>query len=80
MEGWRVRKDGSGFLANVLITAIRDGSGALRGFAKLTHDITESNEAEKALARETEGRQRGANLEPSSENGRAWSAYRRHCP
>jgi PAS domain S-box-containing protein len=35
-EGWRVRKDGSRFLANVLITAIRDESGALRGFAKIT--------------------------------------------
>jgi PAS domain S-box-containing protein len=46
-EGWRVRKDGSRFLANVLITAIRDGSGALRGFAKLTQDITERKEAEK---------------------------------
>jgi PAS domain S-box-containing protein len=57
-EGWRVRKDGSRFLANILITAIRDDSGTLRGFAKLTHDITERKEAEKALARETEERQR----------------------
>src|SRR6266550_2143442 len=40
-EGWRVRKDGSRFWANVVITALRDGTGRLRGFAKVTRDITE---------------------------------------
>ena len=40
-EGWRVRKDGSMFFANVLITAIRDASGDLLGFAKVTRDVTE---------------------------------------
>jgi PAS domain S-box-containing protein len=80
-EGWRVRKDGSRFLANVLITAIRDETGALRGFAKLTEDITEREEAETALAREAEGRQaRGANLEPGAKDGRARPAHRRHRP
>ncbi|MGZ8853311.1 MAG: hybrid sensor histidine kinase/response regulator [Thermoanaerobaculia bacterium] len=39
-EGWRTRKDGSTFLANVVITAIRDQAGDLRGFAKLTRDLT----------------------------------------
>ncbi len=39
-EGWRVRKDGSKFWANVLITALRDDSGALRGFAKVSRDLT----------------------------------------
>ena len=46
-EGIRVRKDGSRFWANVLITALRDEKGNLSGFAKLTRDITERKEAEK---------------------------------
>ena len=41
-EGWRVRKDGSRFWANVVITALRDGRGRLRGFAKVTRDSTET--------------------------------------
>ncbi len=40
-EGWRMRKNGSTFWANVVYTAIRDQSGNLRGFAKLTRDLTE---------------------------------------
>jgi phosphoserine phosphatase RsbU/P len=40
-EAWRVRKDGSHFLADVTLTAIRDASGALEGFAKVTRDLTE---------------------------------------
>lgn len=55
-EGWRVRKDGSQFWANVIITALRDpGSGVLVGFAKVTRDLTERREAEanlRALAAE----------------------------
>ncbi|MDB5931866.1 MAG: sensor hybrid histidine kinase [Polaromonas sp.] len=39
-EGWRVRKDGSRFWASVIITPITDGSGQLRGFAKVTRDLT----------------------------------------
>src|SRR5918992_1653269 len=50
-EGWRVRKDGSWFWANVLITALRDESGRLRGFAKVTRDLTERREAEASLRR-----------------------------
>ena len=50
-EGWRVRKDGSMFWANVLITAVRDESGELIGFAKVTRDLTERRNAEqRALA------------------------------
>jgi PAS domain S-box-containing protein len=45
-EGWRVRKDGSRFWANVVITAVRDESGALRGFAKVSRDVTERKRAE----------------------------------
>ena len=48
-EGWRVRKDGSQFWANVVITAMRDASGELRGFAKVTRDLTERRMVENAL-------------------------------
>ena len=39
-EGWRVRKDGSRFAANVIITALRGGDGGLQGFTKVTRDLT----------------------------------------
>jgi PAS domain S-box-containing protein len=61
-EGWRVRKDGSEFWASVLITAIRDDRGNLRGFAKLTRDITERKQAEAALASETEEREQAEGM------------------
>src|SRR5262249_24332489 len=48
-EGWRVRKDGSLCWANVVLDAIRDESGALIGFAKITRDMTERRAAQKAL-------------------------------
>jgi len=48
-EGWRLRKDGSRFLADVVITAIRDDMGKLLGFAKITRDITNRKAAEEAL-------------------------------
>jgi len=54
-EGWRVRKDGSRFWANVVITALYDDDGLLRGFAKVTRDMTERRAAEEAL-RESEER------------------------
>lgn len=50
-EGWRVRKDGSRFWANVIITALRDKSGKLVGFGKVTRDVTERMEAKEALAK-----------------------------
>jgi PAS domain S-box-containing protein len=46
-EGWRVRKDGSMFWANVVITAVRDSNDVLIGFAKVTRDLTERREAER---------------------------------
>ena len=49
-EGWRVRKDGSRFWANVILTALRDGSNKLRGFTKITRDLTESRKAEEQRA------------------------------
>ncbi len=48
-EGWRMRKDGSRFWANVVITALRDTDGTLRGFAKVTRDMTERRATEDAL-------------------------------
>jgi PAS domain S-box-containing protein len=45
-EGWRVRKDGSRFWANIILTALRDRNGALAGFAKVTRDLTARREAE----------------------------------
>ncbi len=50
-EGWRVRKDGSRFWANVIITAVRDHEGAVVGFAKVTRDLTERKAVEDALRR-----------------------------
>ncbi|MEO6776613.1 MAG: ATP-binding protein [Kofleriaceae bacterium] len=49
-EGWRLRKDGSQFWANVVISAVRDDSGTLVGFSKVTRDLTErkNNEEERA--------------------------------
>jgi PAS domain S-box-containing protein len=46
-EGWRVRKDGSRFWANVVITALRNAAGELIGFAKVTRDLTERRAAEE---------------------------------
>jgi PAS domain S-box-containing protein len=48
-DGWRVRKDGSRFWANVVITVLRDANGNLRGFANVTRDITERKQAEEKV-------------------------------
>src|ERR671921_164587 len=48
-EGWRVRKDGTLFQADVVITALRDEAGDPRGFSQVTRDITARKEAEEAL-------------------------------
>jgi len=53
-EGWRIRKDGSRFWANVVITALRDANGNLLGFAKLTRDTTENRERAEALTKAKE--------------------------
>ena len=50
-EGWRVRKDGSTYWAAVAITAVRDDSGALLGFAKVVRDLSERNRVEAELIR-----------------------------
>ena len=51
-EGWRVRKDGSRFWANVVITAIHDSSGAVTGFSKITRDVTEHKQAQESVIAE----------------------------
>lgn len=56
-EGWRVRKDGSRFWANVVITTLREADGSLAGFAKITRDLTERRQHEEAL-RQSEQRLR----------------------
>ncbi|MEN3295746.1 MAG: hypothetical protein V7642_4999 [Burkholderiales bacterium] len=48
-EGWRVRQDGSQFWANVIITTLRDEKGQLRGFSKVTRDITERKKAREEI-------------------------------
>ncbi len=53
-EGWRLRKDGTRFWANVVITALRDESGKLRGFGKVTRDLTERRRQENARDAERE--------------------------
>ena len=50
-EGWRLRKDGTRFWANVVITALRDPSGALIGYAKVTRDLTERRQLEEEHVR-----------------------------
>jgi PAS domain S-box-containing protein len=49
-EGWRVRKDGTRFLANVIIDAIRDSKGNLLGFTKVTRDVSALRQSQEALA------------------------------
>ena len=61
-EGWRIRKDGSRFWANVVITALRDEAGDLVGFAKVTRDLTERRMAEMQL-RETAAELQRSNAE-----------------
>jgi PAS domain S-box-containing protein len=53
-EGWRIRKDGSQFWANVVITAIRNPQGELLGFAKVTRDLTQRRNQEEALRQSEE--------------------------
>jgi PAS domain S-box-containing protein len=53
-EGWRVRKDGSRFWANVVVDPIRDPAGTLVGFAKVTRDLTDKKAADEELRRSEE--------------------------
>src|SRR5258706_7071759 len=53
-EGWRVRKDGSRFWANVIITSLRDKEGRLRGFGKVTRDLSERKKSDEKLKKQAE--------------------------
>jgi len=73
-EGWRLRKDGTRFWANVVITAVFDDHRELRGFAKVTRDITarkQAEETQRALLEQREGR-----LIIEEEKRRVESSYR----
>jgi PAS domain S-box-containing protein len=52
-ESWRVRKDGSQFWANVIISALRDEDGSLRGYSKVTRDLTERKQAEARIQQQS---------------------------
>ena len=54
-EGWRVRKDGSRFWADGVLTAIRDATGELIGYAKVTRDFTDRKRAEEAVMLQLSG-------------------------
>jgi len=64
-EGWRVRRDGSAFWASIVLTSIRDQDGLLRGFAKLTQDLTERRRVEREL-QEAKALAENANLAKSN--------------
>jgi len=66
-DGWRVRKDGSQFWANVVVTPLLDQAGAVRGFVKITRDTTEKRIAEQQLL------QRSAELEASNKELESFS-------
>ncbi|HVM47324.1 MAG TPA: PAS domain S-box protein [Candidatus Acidoferrum sp.] len=52
-ENWRVRKNGTRFWANVVVTALRDKDGTLRGFGKVTRDLTERKQAEERIQQQS---------------------------
>src|SRR5438093_8609647 len=64
-EGWRIRKDGTRFWASVVITALRDETGRLRGFGKVTRDLSErrAQEIQHNVEREREAMQLRAHAE-----------------
>jgi PAS domain S-box-containing protein len=82
-EGWRVRRDGSQFYANVVITALYDAEGRLRGFGKVTRDITERRQSEQKLAeaiadgeRHRLGRKHALEINDNLVQGLALAKYR----
>ncbi|MDF0699289.1 ATP-binding protein [Rhizobium sp. MC63] len=60
-EGWRLRKDGSRFWSHVVVTALHDETGRLRGFSKITRDVTERKQFEEALLAAREDAVRASN-------------------
>jgi len=73
-DGWRIRKDGSRFWANVLITCLRDADGNPIGFSKITRDLTDRKRAEDAIAELNRTLQhRNAQLEAANKELEAFS-------
>jgi PAS domain S-box-containing protein len=78
-EGWRVRKDGSRFWASVVITALRDASGTLIGYLKITRDLTERHEREEGLTQSEERlRKQGEALQVTVQRMRDFIAMASH--
>jgi PAS domain S-box-containing protein len=73
-EGWRVRKDGSRYWADTAITALHSPTGEIRGFAKITRDVTERKRAERELRELNESERRhAAQLEAANKELEAFS-------
>jgi PAS domain S-box-containing protein len=73
-EGWRVRKDGSQFWANVALCAVREQGGEIRGFAKVTRDVTERKRNEDQIRKLNDNlRQHGLRLETANKELEAFS-------
>ena len=81
-EGWRIRKDGSRFLASGIITPFRDGQGTLAGFSKVTRDITEQRATQAALQHLAESLedQVKAQLQELRESEARLQGFIRHSP
>jgi PAS domain S-box-containing protein len=77
-EGWRLRKDGSRFWASVVITALRDASGKLRGFAKVSRDITARKEADAAEKKREALERKAVELKRSSDELQQFSYIAAH--
>ena len=73
-EGWRVRKDGKQFWANAIISALRDKDGTLRGYAKVTRDLTERKQAEERIQQQS--KEIMELPRPSCRSGKAWWSRR----
>jgi PAS domain S-box-containing protein len=73
-EGWRIRKDGSRFFADVIITALYNGTGEIRGFSKVTRDISERKRAESEVRELSDSERRhAAQLEAANKELEAFS-------
>ena len=81
-EGWRVRKDGSRFLANEVITAFHDAQGGLQGFTKVTRDVTEQRATQATLQNLAENLedQVKAQLQELRESEARLQGFVRHSP